>query len=140
MEDTASTTTSIDDKTDDYGDSINRDALADGLMELLRPSVEQLDDHVKLTLMSQKELRQQIESLSEELRQISETYSSMFDLDMYVKKLMNAKRRVMLVNNILQNAQERLNRLHQSIARETAKRKALLETSPTTTQPSLSST
>lgn len=40
-----------------------------------------------------------------ELRQISETYNSMFDLDVYVKKLMNAKRRVMLVNNILQNAQ-----------------------------------
>ncbi|KFM61679.1 SNARE-associated protein Snapin-like [Stegodyphus dumicola] len=136
MEDTASTTTSLDDKTDDYGDSTTRDALADGLMELLRPSVEQLDDHVRLTLISQKELRQQIESLSEELRQISETYNSMFDLDVYVKKLMNAKRRVMLVNNILQNAQERLNRLHQSIARETAKRKALLETSPTTAQPS----
>lgn len=28
-----------------------------------------------------------------------------FDLDAYVKKLMNAKRRIMLVNNILQNAQ-----------------------------------
>lgn len=40
-----------------------------------------------------------------ELRLISETYNSMFDLDVYVKKLMNAKRRVMLVNNILQNAQ-----------------------------------
>lgn len=40
-----------------------------------------------------------------ELRQISETYNSMYDLDVYVKKLMNAKRRVMLVNNILQNAQ-----------------------------------
>ncbi|GBM52410.1 SNARE-associated protein Snapin [Araneus ventricosus] len=137
MEDTASTTTSIDDKTDDCGDSPTRDALAEGLMELLRPSVEQLDDHVRLTLISQKELRQQIESLSEELRQISETYNSMFDLDVYVKKLMNAKRRVMLVNNILQNAQERLNRLHQSIARETAKRKALLETSPTSVPPTM---
>ncbi|KAG8190249.1 hypothetical protein JTE90_001333 [Oedothorax gibbosus] len=136
MEDTASTTTSIDDKTDDMGDSPTRDVLAEGLMEMLRPSVEQLDDHVRLTLVSQKELRQQIESLSEELRQISETYNSMFDLDVYVKKLMNAKRRVMLVNNILQNAQERLNRLHQSIARETSKRKALLETSPTSMQPS----
>ncbi|GFU23014.1 SNARE-associated protein Snapin [Trichonephila clavipes] len=137
MEDTASTTTSIDDKTDDYGDSPTRDALAEGLMELLKPSVEQLDDHVRLTLISQKELRQQIDSLSEELRQISETYNSMFDLDVYVKKLMNAKRRVMLVNNILQNAQERLNRLHQSIARETAKRKALLETSPTSIPPAM---
>ncbi|XP_015925576.1 SNARE-associated protein Snapin [Parasteatoda tepidariorum] len=136
MEDTASTTTSIDDKTDDCADSPTRDALAEGLMELLRPSVEQLDDHVRLTLLSQKDLRHQIESLSDELRQISETYSSMFDLDVYVKKLMNAKRRVMLVNNILQNAQERLNRLHQSIARETQRRKALLENNPTAIQPS----
>lgn len=51
MEDTASTTTSIDDKTEDYGESPTRDALAEGMMELLRPSVEQLDDHVRQTLL-----------------------------------------------------------------------------------------
>lgn len=130
MEDTESTTTSVDDKTDDFGDSPTRDALAEGLIGLLRPAVEQLDERVKLTRISQIELRQQIDSLAEDLRRISESHHSMYDLDGYVKKLLNAKRRVMLVNNILQNAQERLNRINQNIARETTRRKALLETVP----------
>lgn len=127
MEDTESTTTSIDDKTDDFGDSPTREALADGLMGLLRPAVEQLDDRVKSTRITQLELKQQIDSLAEDLRKISENQPMPFDLDAYVKKLMNAKRRVMLVNNILQNAQERLNRVHQNVSREAARRKALLE-------------
>lgn len=84
------------------------------------------------------------------------------DLDPYVKKLLNARRRVVLVNNILQNAQvgaprgwgggcsirggrsqppvlmaaapppplleqERLRRLNHSVAKETVRRKAMLE-------------
>lgn len=80
------------------------------------------------------------------------------DLDPYVKKLLNARRRVVLVNNILQNAQvspgmpmggngeqtgvpipsiltaaaaplaqERLRRLNHSVAKETVRRRAMLE-------------
>ena len=81
------------------------------------------------------------------------------DLDPYVKKLLNARRRVVLVNNILQNAQvrgwgsvvvfflggggrncyrfvltaavlplqERLRRLNHSVAKETMRRRAMLE-------------
>ncbi|XP_043540048.1 SNARE-associated protein Snapin [Chiloscyllium plagiosum] len=62
-----------------------------------------------------------------ELYRINEDQKVSLDLDPYVKKLLNARRRVVLVNNILQNAQERLRRLNHNVAKETARRKALLE-------------
>ena len=40
-----------------------------------------------------------------DLKRISENKGVPIDLDPYVKKLNNARRRVMLVNNILQNCQ-----------------------------------
>lgn len=55
---------------------------------------------------------------SAELCRINEHQKVALDLDPYVKKLLNARRRVVLVNNILQNAQvkdrETLNIKHQS--------------------------
>ncbi|XP_009958546.1 PREDICTED: SNARE-associated protein Snapin, partial [Leptosomus discolor] len=66
-------------------------------------------------------------ALSPELCRINEDQKVALDLDPYVKKLLNARRRVVLVNNILQNAQERLRRLNHSVAKETVRRKALLE-------------
>lgn len=44
-------------------------------------------------------------SLLSELCRINEDQKVALDLDPYVKKLLNARRRVVLVNNILQNAQ-----------------------------------
>lgn len=93
-------------------------------------------------------------ALSPELCRINEDQKVALDLDPYVKKLLNARRRVVLVNNILQNAQvstgtlgtwgpqgfggsqpddcrspaqERLRRLNHSVAKETVRRKAMLE-------------
>ena len=43
--------------------------------------------------------------VSADLKKISEHEQVPIELDAYVKKLTNARRRVMLVNNILQNAQ-----------------------------------
>lgn len=100
-----------------------------------------------------------------ELCRINEHQKVALDLDPYVKKLLNARRRVVLVNNILQNAQvcvcvwpkiptptvrstlvlmlailytafvlaacfqERLRRLNHNVAKETARRKTMLEAS-----------
>ncbi|KAK2567011.1 SNARE-associated protein Snapin [Acropora cervicornis] len=107
----------------------NQNALAEGIMQIFKPAVEELDDKVLSVRQSQVELREQIDKLSQDLHRLSELQEIPVDLEPYVKKLMNSRRRVMLVNNILQNAQERLGRLHQSVTRETAKRKALLEPS-----------
>nr|CAD7418614.1 unnamed protein product [Timema poppensis] len=55
--------------------------------------------------ISQVELRQQIESLSNELKKISEVQQCPLELDLYVRKLLNAKLKVTVVSNILQTAQ-----------------------------------
>ncbi|XP_051519285.1 SNARE-associated protein Snapin-like isoform X2 [Myxocyprinus asiaticus] len=78
---------------------------------------------------SQVELREHIDNLASELCRINEHQKVALDLDPYVKKLLNARRRVVLVNNILQNAQERLRRLNHNVAKETARRKTMLEAS-----------
>ncbi|XP_064649550.1 SNARE-associated protein Snapin-like [Lineus longissimus] len=108
-------------------DTANRDAIADGLVGLLRPAVQEIDQRVIDVRESQVELRTQIDTLAEDLRRISDAKGVPIDLDPYVKKLANARRRVMLVNNILQNCQERLGKLHYNVSKETARRKALLD-------------
>ncbi|KAM6039668.1 SNARE-associated protein Snapin [Chlamydotis macqueenii] len=135
-----------------------RELFAEGLLQFLRPAVRQLDGHVHAVRESQVELREHIDSLAAELCRINEDQKVALDLDPYVKKLLNARRRVVLVNNILQNAQvsagtpaglgaaafwgtpasprpdgrrspaqERLRRLNHSVAKETVRRKAMLE-------------
>lgn len=47
--DSASDNTSIDDKTDDFCVNPTRDALAEGIMSLLKPTVDQLDDRIRAT-------------------------------------------------------------------------------------------
>ncbi|XP_041035736.1 SNARE-associated protein Snapin [Carcharodon carcharias] len=101
--------------------------LSSGLLELLRPAVREVDQQVQGVRESQLDLREQIDNLAAELCRINEDQKMSLDLDPYVKKLLNARRRVVLVNNILQNAQERLRRLNHNVAKETARRKALLE-------------
>ncbi|XP_058716694.1 SNARE-associated protein Snapin isoform X1 [Poecile atricapillus] len=104
-----------------------RELFAEGLLQFLRPAVRQLDRHVHSVRESQVELREHIDSLATELCRINEDQKVALDLDPYVKKLLNARRRVVLVNNILQNAQERLRRLNHSVAKETVRRRAMLE-------------
>ncbi|XP_037269457.1 SNAP associated protein isoform X1 [Rhipicephalus microplus] len=140
--DDSENTTSFDDRSEAYSEVSARDCLAEGIIGLLLPTVEQIDERVKSTRcvsqllirhfrecpgISQLELRQHIDTLAEDLRALSEKQQIPYDLDSYVKKLVNAKRRVVLVNSILQNTQERLNRINQSITRENERRTALLE-------------
>ncbi|PVD22316.1 hypothetical protein C0Q70_18125 [Pomacea canaliculata] len=108
-------------------DSRKRDALANGLFELLKPAVDEIDDRVKTVRESQIELRQQIDSLCDDLKKISESEATPVELEPYVKKLNNSRRRVMLVNSILQNVQERLHKLQNNVSKETARRKTMLD-------------
>ncbi|KAK5612560.1 hypothetical protein CRENBAI_011657 [Crenichthys baileyi] len=105
------------------------DPVAEGLLELIKPAIQQLDVHVNSVRESQVELREHIDNLATELFRINEHQKVALDLDPYVKKLLNSRRRVVLVNNILQNAQERLRRLNHNVAKETARRKTMLEAS-----------
>ncbi|XP_045617607.1 SNARE-associated protein Snapin-like isoform X2 [Procambarus clarkii] len=138
MADTESSCTSVDDRTEDLV-SPTRDALVDGIVGLLKPCLDQLDDRVRATRVSQSELHQQLEGLAAELSRVQEQTRCPLQLDAYIKKLQNAKRRVVVVNNILQNTQDRLNKLHSQVNKENARRRALLETtSPLSNTPSTS--
>ncbi|XP_056636943.1 SNAPIN protein homolog [Diorhabda carinulata] len=125
--DSESTVTSLEDNTENFCDNPTRDTLAEGLMGLIKPTVDQLDERVRATRISQLELKQCIESLSEELKSISETQQNTVDLDIYVKKLVNAKQRVIVLTNILQSTQERLTKVHNNLDKEILKRKAAVE-------------
>lgn len=47
--DSESTATSIDDNTENYCENPTRDTLAEGLMGLIKPTIDNLDDRVKAT-------------------------------------------------------------------------------------------
>lgn len=44
---TGSTNTSLEDKTDDFCENPTRDSIAEGLMSLLKPTIDQLDERSK---------------------------------------------------------------------------------------------
>ncbi|CAK9829446.1 SNAPIN protein homolog [Anthophora retusa] len=125
--DTASDNTSIDDKIDDFCENPTRDALTEGLMSLLKPTVDQLDERIRATRICQIELKQRIESVSEELQMINEALQCPLEIDSYIKKLINAKHKITIVGNILQSTQDVLNKIHQMVEKNTAKKKALLD-------------
>lgn len=133
--DSNSTATSLEDHTEDFdtADNPTRDTLAEGLLCLIKPTIDNLDTHVTATLTAQSELKEQISSLQSSLRVLTTQQACPLDLDSYIVKLNNSKKRVTVVANILSAAQDRLNKVHQNCLKETARRRALLEPSPATT-------
>lgn len=99
--DSESSTTSVE----DFISNPTRDTLTEGLVCFLKPSLDQLDASVQSTRGAQKELKQQIEDLSKDLHEISQQEGCPVDLEEYVQKLHNAKKRIVIVSNILQGAQ-----------------------------------
>ena len=84
------------------------DALQDGLIGLLRPTLEKLDAKVSETRAAQAELREHVESLTRDLEEIKAAQAEAdknLGLDEAVEKLNNAKKRVVVVANLLQGAQ-----------------------------------
>ena len=115
--------------SEDFLDNPTRDTLAEGLNGLLAPSIEQLDAGIANARGAQLELQEQISRLESQLATINSEQQCPVDLEAYVNKLNTAKKRVVVVNNILQGAQDRLNKIHQNCLKETAKRRTLLEPS-----------
>lgn len=65
-----------------------RDLFAEGLLEFLRPAMQQLDSHIHEVRESQVKLREQNDNLATELCQINEDQKVTLDLDRYVKKVL----------------------------------------------------
>eukprot|EP00096_Caligus_rogercresseyi_P016029 TRINITY_DN8551_c0_g1_i1.p1 TRINITY_DN8551_c0_g1~~TRINITY_DN8551_c0_g1_i1.p1 ORF type:complete len:155 (-),score=54.35 TRINITY_DN8551_c0_g1_i1:262-726(-) len=105
-----------------------RESLSEGILSLLRPTLTSIDSSVNETRAAQAELKGQIDKLLRDLNEIAAKQNCPLQLEHYVEKLQNSKRKVLVVSNILQAAQERLNRIHALSMKETAaKRRNLLE-------------
>ena len=118
------------DSTDDFLENPTRDTLAEGIIGLLTPTIRHLDQGINNARSSQLELKSQLDQLESQLKIINEELEKSADLEPYVLKLVEAKKKVIVINSMLQDAQDRLNRVHQNCLKETSNRRTLLE--PTT--------
>lgn len=81
----------------------------------MKPIVDDLEEKVKNTRLSQFELTEQLKRTLSECHQIAHRSPNNPDIEIYVAKLINIKHRVTVVLNILQNSQDRLVVLHNQI-------------------------
>uniref|UniRef100_A0A914MPD2 Biogenesis of lysosome-related organelles complex 1 subunit 7 n=1 Tax=Meloidogyne incognita TaxID=6306 RepID=A0A914MPD2_MELIC len=73
------------------------------IMEMIRPAVQNLDNQVKCTRKSQIMLASHIDELSKKLKSIVDEQTLPYDLDIYVRKLEDSRKRMTSVNQRLQN-------------------------------------
>ena len=83
---------------------------------------------------AQIELKEQLTQLESQLAVINQELDKSADLEPYVIKLLESKKKIIVVNSMLQDAQDRLNRVHQNCLQETSKRRTLLEPSSVSKQ------
>ena len=115
--------------TDDFLENPTRDTLAEGIIGLLTPTIQHLDQGINNARSSQLELKSQLDQLESQLKIINEELEKSADLEPYVLKLVESKKKVIVINSMLQEAQDRLNRVHQNCLKETSNRRTLLEPS-----------
>ncbi|VDK56318.1 unnamed protein product [Anisakis simplex] len=104
--------------------------MAEGIMGIIQPAIEKLDTQVHNTRASQYALNAQIQALAQYLKEISSEQSTPYDLDVYVRKLDDSKRRVNAVATVLQDVHDRMSRLQRNIARETYHHKQIITQPP----------
>ena len=111
----------------DYLENPTRDTLAEGIIGLLTPTIQHLDQGISQARSSQFELKSQLDQLETQLKSIDSALEKSADLEPYVVKLVETRKKVIVINSMLQDAQDRLNRVHQSCLKETSNRRTLLE-------------
>ena len=116
-----------DSLTEDFIGNPTRDTLAEGLIGLLTPSIANLDQGITGAREAQVELKEQLTQLETQLTTINQELDKSADLEPYVIKLLESKKKIIVINSMLQDAQDRLNRVHQNCLQETTKRRTLLE-------------
>lgn len=97
--------------------------LSSGIMGIVQPAVERLDRQVHAARASQYTLNTHIQALAQYLKEISDEQQMPYDLDLYVRKLDDSKRRIVAIGNVLQNVHDRLSRLQRNIAKEAYQQK-----------------
>lgn len=97
-----------------------------GLMSLFQPVVESIDKSVGEVQASQTQLRDQIELLQEELNKFQGIPDVPDKIESYVSKLAQARKKINIVNSILNQTQDRMLKLQAAVAKNTRRRNAEL--------------
>uniref|UniRef100_A0A1I8ECN5 Biogenesis of lysosome-related organelles complex 1 subunit 7 n=2 Tax=Wuchereria bancrofti TaxID=6293 RepID=A0A1I8ECN5_WUCBA len=97
--------------------------LSSGIMGIVQPAVDRLGSHVHAARASQYTLNMHIRELAQYLKEISDEQQAPYDLDLYVRKLDDSKKRVTAAGNVLQSVHDRLSRLQRNIARQVYQQK-----------------
>jgi len=123
--------TTIEETPNDQLEQRDKEALAQGLFHLFKPAIDNIDGKVKSVRQSQVELRAHIDNLAEDLRRISDCRVVPIDLEPYIKKLLNTRRRILAVANLLQTVQDRVNKVNYYVNRDKTKKKQIIKASTT---------
>lgn len=94
------------DNTENLCDNPTRDILSEGFFRLFKPVIDDLDNNIRSARLNQMELRQQLDSLSAEMKNLN--FENDPQLHDYFKRMVHIKQKVVVIMNILQGAQERL--------------------------------
>lgn len=133
IKDSDSTVTSLDDEnTEHFCTNPTRDILAEGILSIFKPAVEKLDERVQATRAAQSELKEQLDALTVQLKEIEKAQKSIPEFSDKVRELISIKHKVTVITNILSNSQERLTGLHNLIEKEQIRRQALLDSALST--------
>ncbi|CAD5233349.1 unnamed protein product [Bursaphelenchus xylophilus] len=97
--------------------------ISEGIMDIVRPALQTLDAQVKETRKSQIHLGENIQKLSEYLKEILDEKQMPFDLGDYVRRLDDSTKRIYNVQSRIQVMHEKMTHLQRQIARETFKQK-----------------
>ncbi|KAK3812733.1 MAG: Snapin/Pallidin-domain-containing protein [Linnemannia elongata] len=95
--------------------------LADGIMSLLGPVVQEMDFNIVSVRKSQSELEKEIERLMAELQLFLASSASPPEVEPAVQKLIKARRQIMAANSTLKTVQERVDRMHHQIEKQQKK-------------------
>jgi len=90
------------------------DVLAEGLMTMLAPIVQECDDRIQGVLESQIELASQIDLLTAELEKFMDV-SKTPNLVPYVQKLVTCRQRIENINQTLTTINTRIEKLQKSV-------------------------
>uniref|UniRef100_A0A7E4VBR4 Biogenesis of lysosome-related organelles complex 1 subunit 7 n=1 Tax=Panagrellus redivivus TaxID=6233 RepID=A0A7E4VBR4_PANRE len=101
--------------------------MTEAIMDAVRPAVTKLDEQVKDTRKSQLNLMTQMEELSQFLKKISDEQPMPYDLEKYVRKMDDSRKRINETTVRLQNIHERMGQLQRNIARESFKKRQYIK-------------
>ncbi|KAJ1354761.1 hypothetical protein KIN20_011786 [Parelaphostrongylus tenuis] len=88
--------------------------------------IQGLEEQIRATRASQIELNAKIKEMADFLHELND-HEELYDIQLYVGKLQDSRRRVNNVNQVIGSVHDRLSRVQRLIAREIYKKKKMIK-------------